>query len=280
MSANLAVNLPDGRDLEIVAILSVYNRQPIVLHRTLMALVNQKDKVRLGLVIVDDGSDEEFRFSYRRMRDELKTLFPLVWLETSTLKERPETYHINGHNNPAYCTNLAIEEAAKMGAERLLLLSSDIVLDQNSLSFALKHSPDEVVVGQTMDSNSHTIFCRSDRIWPMCWFVLAGTGHIAQTKFDEEYLKGMAFEDNDFMGRMLLRTERMVIDDTILCLHQTHAPTAYSDHLQGFQVSEEYTKKKWGGVPFRPNDSSLTFNVVLEERAAVLTNPNAPHLEK
>ena len=264
---------------EVAAVLSVYNRPPLVLRQTLTALVHSiRELDRLALVVLDDGSDDTHRQRYAPMRRELESRIRVEWIETSTLALRPRTYHIGGHNNPALVTNLAIEAAIQMRPHRILLLSSDVMLVGDALPMALAHPSDRIVVGRTFDFPSQTLFCSSERIWPMCWFVLADATAIWKTPFDETYLDGMAFEDNDFMGRLLLQTGRMAIDDRIVCLHQSHAQTAYSDGWVCFQRSEEYTRSKWGGIPFRTRDTSLAFRIERTAWGAELCEPAAPHL--
>jgi hypothetical protein len=203
------------------------------------------------------------------------------WLFTNTIAERPETYHINGHNNPAYCTNLALESAVKSGAETTILLSSDVLLESIAVKKALHEYPENItVIGKTVDSLKGTVFCSSTKVWPMCWFVKAPTAAMAAVRLDEEYLKGMAFEDNDFMGRLFLHTKQMVIDDEIECIHQYHSPVAYSDGLRGFKISEKYTQMKWGGIPFRPNDVSLNWIAKSKKGKIDMLNPEALYLSQ
>jgi hypothetical protein len=79
---------------------------------------------------------------------------------------------------------------------------------------------------------------------------------VAVGGYDEEYLKGMAFDDDDFGARLYLRVGGFAIDNTVIAWHQMHEDVAYSDDWMGFRVSQEYTRTKWGGLPFR-EDSPL-----------------------
>lgn len=262
---------------DIAVILTVYNRPLDVLKRTLATLL-LPSRAKLQLVVVDDGSDEEHRAAYAPLREELCQKLGAQWRETSTIEKRPETYHIDGHNNPAYVNNVAIDMAALSGARRTLFLSSDTMVGDGAIDRAFSHPEDTVVIARTVDSLRGTVFCQSSQVWPMCWFVLAPTSSAVRVRFDEEYLKGMAFEDNDFQGRLFLDVGRMVVDDSVGCLHQAHLPIAYSDGWRGFRRSETYTRKKWGGIPFRPRDGCLTYYLEKRQGVAVLTEPSAPKL--
>jgi len=258
-------------------ILSVYNRPASVLVQTLAALFDSRDHEGFRVVVVDDGSGAKHRSEYRKIRRALDS--ELVWIETSTLAARPETYHIGGHNNPAYCTNLAIDAARKLRLPRMLLLSSDVILEPHAIARAQSNHSHSIVLGRVVDSFTRSVYCASDKIWPMCWFVLADSAAIDHTRFDEMYLRGMAFEDNDFMARMFLLQGSIRIDDSIQCIHQSHPQTAYSDRLHGFKISEAYTRQKWGGIPFRPGDDCLTYSIERErEGVAHLSNPKAKPL--
>ena len=266
--------------IDLAIVLTVFNRPPGVLKQTLKFILDSESRKRFAIVVVDDGSDGEHRKAYQEIRKVLTSeVGRVVWEERSTVEEHPETYHIDGHNNPAYVTNIGVKLAQETGAARTLLLSSDCCIRPPGLEQALVCPADVVLVPRVVDSQTKQVFCGSHRVWPMCWFVCASTDLIASVPFDEEYLKGMAFEDNDFMGRLLLKAGQMLITDDILVVHQTHPLVAYSDDLRGFKISEEYTRKKWGGVPYgMPLDPCLTFRRERSLGNTKIFNPEAPNL--
>ena len=85
------------------------------------------------------------------------------------------------------------------------------------------------------------------RVVPLGWFYATARKNLPG--WDEEYLRGMAFEDNDVMARLGMST-RVVIDLTTIGWHQSHPQQAYSDEWEGFRRNKKYTHEKWGGVPF------------------------------
>lgn len=266
------------RSESLAVVLTLHNRPANVLERTLDGLLGPDIGDTLSLVVVDDGSDAEHRQGYQPLRKRIEEAeIPCEWIEHSTLEHRPETYHIDGHNNPAYVNNVALQAIAAMQAPRCLLLSSDVVLAPQALETALIWPRETIVSAQIVDSARGAVLNSSRRPWPMCWFVLCDTEAICEVGFDEEYLKGMAFEDNDFMGRLFLRQGHLAIDDAVLGVHQAHPQTAYSDKGVGFRRSEQYTREKWGGVPFR-GDTSLTFELHAYRGRANLRQPEATSL--
>ena len=99
-----------------------------------------------------------------------------------------------------------------------------------------------------IDQDSNTEYLGPNRLVPLGWFY--GTHRKNFPGWDEEYLKGIAFEDNDVMARLALKVGRFVIDQSCVAWHQSHPQTAYSDELKGWTINRDYTVKKWGAVPW------------------------------
>lgn len=223
-------------------ILTVFNRDDMMLVNTIRAL-RKNDLTDTEVIVVDDGSTED----YTELAEMFAEWFEhFRWERVSTLEDHPNAYHIDGHNNPAYVNNRAFEMAR---GDRIFWLSSDCMLTPDTLRNAREWvDRGAVFVPKVIDMDSALEFCGENRIWPMCWFV----GHKREDfpGFDEEYIKGIAFEDNDFMASLALKTGKLVIDTGTFVYHQSHEQVAYSDDKVGFRASESYTKDKWGGVPW------------------------------
>lgn len=265
---------------ETIVILTVFNRDPVMLQRTFEGLALAAVGLSVGAVVVDDGSDDEHRAAYAESRKFLSECIPVEWIETSTIEARPWTYHIGGHNNPAYANNIAIARARELGPDRLLMLSSDTIIERDALRVALGYGLDSIVCGRTVDEDSGEVYCSSEHPWPWCWFVLADARAYADVPFDEEYLRGMGFEDIDFMARLFLRVGKIVIDDRIRCTHQSHFRTAYSDGRKGERRSRIYTHGKWvGGIPFHGDPKVFSWKQRKEVDRMTFVDPvwwNAP----
>lgn len=248
-------------------ILTVYNREPLVLLNTFRALA-KNDLEDVEFVVVDDGSDLDYSGLLESLGD-----LPVRWIKHSTLEHRPETYHIGGHNNPAHVNNVAIREAK---GDELLFLSSDTLVPPHALEKVREHDLSKsVFFGSTVDLDTAAVFCGVHKVWPMCWFVAARKEDTLKCgAFDEKYCDGMAFEDNDFTARLVLGVGKGVLTSEVTCWHQSHPATAYTDDWQGFKRSEAYTRENWGGVPWRPNDSCFTWD---EHRVSPTRLEIVPH---
>lgn len=229
-----------------LVIITVYNRPRWMLENVLRQL-QKNDLTDTRVLIVDDGSTCEF--------------YPLDLpdyhlIKASTIEARPDTYQIGGHNNPAYVNNVALAWAKEHGARRLFFLSSDVLLPPNTLTRARKYVDKGCCyVPSVVDIDTSQLFLGSQRMFPMMWFyALPAAVADAAGPFDEEFLKGMAFEDNDWTGRTALEAGKMALDESVIALHQSHPGVAYSDDMQGFKRSEKYCLKKWeGNIPWGRN---------------------------
>ena len=225
-------------------ILTVYNRPELTLLNTLIS-VRKQDLTDTEVLIIDDGSDIDYSDVQELLTD---WNLPYKWHRISTIENRPETYHIDGHNNPSYVNNEAVKLAE---GENVYFLSSDTVIPPNTMGSARIWDLDKAVYTiRVIDMDSGVEWNGISRPYPMCWFLGVSKALFNRIGgFDEEYLNGMAFEDSDFSARASIETRKLIIDVGTLGLHQSHPQIAYSDAGKGVKWSQTYTKKKWGGVP-------------------------------
>jgi len=106
--------------------------------------------------------------------------------------------------------------------------------------------------------------CGANRVFPAPWFLLCQRETLlAVGGWDEQYLGGMAFDDNDIAGRLALASGWVFISDKNIVYHQSHDMDAYANTREthaGWARNREYTRMKWGGIPF---DKSYTpMNVI------------------
>jgi GT2 family glycosyltransferase len=239
-------------------LLTVFDRPKDVLFNTLAGLA-RNDLTDTVVICVDDGSS----IDYVDLEDFVKTLnLPLIWSRVDTVKERPGTYNINGYNNPAHAFNAALKIATGEKAERVFILSSDCVLPAHALE-AWRRWVDigYVPIPKVVDHDSQQVYASSSRIWPLYWWMgcrmewIKGIGG-----WDEEYLRGIAFEDNDFAARLFDKVQKFVFDDSVMVIHQSHSQTAYSDNLEGWAINKQYTLSKYGANPWERNGEGLLYN--------------------
>lgn len=220
--------------------MTVYDRPQLVLMNTLVKL-GCNDWSDGEIVVVDDGSN----LPYDPIKSAMSGL-PIRWVRVDTVRDRPETYNLDGYNNPAYAANHGLGESR---GEFVFWLSSDVALQPHSVDRAFDLDLHEVAWMPTIiDMDSRMEYLGPSRLVPLGWFY--GTHRDNMPGWDEEYLKGLAFEDNDVMARLALRVGRFVIDQSCTGWHQSHEQTAYSDNLEGWRINREYTIKKWGAVPW------------------------------
>lgn len=226
--------------------MTLYNRPQLMLLNTLTKLGNN-DWTDGEIVVVDDGSTAPYEPMFKAFQG-----LPLRYERVDTLKDRPGTYSLDGYNNPAYASNCALEISR---GDFIFWMSSDIMVSPSIIHRAFQLDLERVAwMPCVVNMDDNATYLGPDRIAPFGWFYGVHRSHLEAVKWDEEYLKGIAFEDNDTMARLALRVGRFVIDKSCVVWHQSHEQRAYSDDLVGWKINEKYTKEKWGGsVPWQDN---------------------------
>jgi glycosyltransferase involved in cell wall biosynthesis len=258
-------------------LLTVFNRAPEVLKRTLESLL-QNNLDECEIVIVDDGSTDDFAGQYTKVLDETvrapRHRRRLHWHRIDTKIDHPETYSLGGYNNPAY----AFLSAARLAqGQRIVFVSSDCIVPPGIVE-ALREVDLSVAAYHARVLNSTgQVFCGGERIAPYGWFfALQKSDYVACGEHDLNYLKGMSFEDNDFTGRVLRHVGRITIDLNQTVIHQDHENHWADDGLAGWKINEAYTREKWGGkVPFSGSKETEAVPYHLEwanHRIAVVRN--------
>jgi len=228
-------------------ILTVSDREPEVLlstFRWLMAGGLDESEV----IIVNDGS----RIDYSWMRT-LTDQMNARWLDL----EPYECFKIDENfNNPARAFNVGL--AAAKG-ERIAVMSSDVIVPTRVLAQARRqYTPDSVWCPMVIDLESSMEYCGPHRVFPMPWFLyMSRELAVRAGGWDEAYLRGMCFEDNDFVGRVALVADRIVCDWSSCVWHQSHYQNAYENRPEVMEANKrnrQYTMGKWTGIPFGDAD--------------------------
>lgn len=229
--------------------MTVYNRPQVALVNTLNAL-GKNDLADTEILVVDDGSTA----LYEPLLAAYKGL--VRYERIDTCKDRPAAYNINGLNNPAYANNRAVELAK---GETICFMSSDTIIQARTLTMLksmtlrkIAWMPCVVDVDDFSMFSARGHYLSPARLAPFGWFYATHRANFEAVRWDEEYLNGIAFEDNDFMARLALHVGRFVVDTDCIAFHQSHPPSAYSDGLHGHAINQRYTLKKWGAIPWHP----------------------------
>lgn len=229
-------------------VMTVYDRP----HMTLINTLNALGKTGLQdteILVVDDGSNA----SYEPLLSSYQGL-PIRLVRCDTVKDRPGTYNIDGSNNPAYANNFALEH---VDSENVFWMSSDVMVQPRTIFEAMKLDLSKVVwMPCVTDLDTSDEFLGPTRLAPFGWFFATKTDTLREVGWDEEYLKGIAFEDNDFMARLALHVKRFVVDMNVRAWHQSHPQKAYSDGKVGWDTNKRYTLDKWGGIPWHTEEKS------------------------
>ncbi len=229
-------------------LMTCYNREPEVLLNTLRWLASC-DLSESEIIIVDDGSTLDYSWA-----DLYKERLNMRWV---TMPEYPALRIDGGFNNPAKAFNKALQEAH---GERICILSSDVIVPERVLMKARQsYNPNAVWCPMIVDLATSAEYCGPHRVFPMPWFLYLSKGKAIEAGgWDENFLFGMCWEDNDFVGRLALVTDQINCDWTSVCWHQSHFQPAYvqtEDVIEANKRNCKYITTKWaGGIPFGPPD--------------------------
>jgi hypothetical protein len=228
-------------------ILTVSDREPEVLLSTFRWLIaGGLDESEV--IIVNDNS----RVNYSWMKT-LTDQMNAKWLDL----EPYECFKLDGNfNNPARAFNVGL--AAAKG-ERVAILSSDVIVPTRVLAQARQQYDERHVwCPMVIDLESSMEYCGPRRVFPMPWFLYMSRDLAVRAGgWDENYLRGMCFEDNDFVGRLALTADQIVCDWTSCVWHQSHHQPAYLDNDVAKRANarnKAYTMHKWTGIPFGDSD--------------------------
>jgi glycosyltransferase involved in cell wall biosynthesis len=239
--------------------MTVFDR-PFRTLRNTFAQLRRNNLAGTEIIVVDDGSTK----TYDRIKDYCTHHeMPVEWIRLEKDSYPPHTYRIGSYNNPTRAWNTALDAAR---GEVIVTLGSDIMLPISALKKA-KLCGRGMWHAAIIDIDTNQIYVGKGRYMPL-GFAMAWNRSFNDQRWDEEYLKGMAFDDNDFSGRLALSAKTVTIDNTALSFHQSHFPTAYSDGHRGHDINERYTWKKWGGVPW----DGTEYDPLHVERAIVKNN--------
>jgi glycosyltransferase involved in cell wall biosynthesis len=227
-------------------VLTVFNKEELVLLNTLHGLAKNKDQ-DVEVIVVDDGSTVD----YARVRSLYEDVLGATWFRCETLLDLPDCYQIEGHKNPAHAQNLGLARAT---GDRLFLLSSDVILPPGTIALTRERDLSRTIWSPgVVDLDTGAAFCGFERAYAAAWFIGTERRHwetIGPEYVDEQYMLGQAFDDNDLLARLCLAAGRLTIDCGLKAWHQSHPQFAYSDDLVGFERSKAYAYAKWGFWPW------------------------------
>lgn len=231
-------------------VMTVFDRPIEILLRTLRGLI-ECDLTDTQVVVVNDGSKSPYKSIKTYLKDNVEHQ---VWFDMPEY----EAFRLDdGTNNPARAFNQAVSLAT---GENLIVMSSDVLVPPSTMAKAQKLDFAKAMWTPYVEDTFGRMpeigreYCGPQRLFPMPWFLGMSRAHLLEVGgWDEGYLGGLCYEDNDVVGRVALKTGRFIGDWTHKVYHQGHHQPAYQDQpdvVEANQRNREYTMKKWGGIPF------------------------------
>lgn len=231
-------------------VMTVFDRPIEVLLRTLRGLY-ECDLTDTQVVIVNDGSN----LSYKSIHGYVKEMFEHgLWFDMAEY----EAFRLkDGTNSPSRAFNQAVSLAE---GDNLIVMSSDVLVPPKTMEVAKKRDFSKGIWTPYVEDTYGNLnigreYCGPKRLFPMPWFLGVSKSHLLDVGgWDENYLRGLCFEDNDLVGRLALKSGRFIGDWSVKVYHQGHHQIAYEigdDAVQQANTrNREYTMAKWGGMPF------------------------------
>ena len=232
----------------VSVLLTVHDREPEVLLATLRSL-SRSGLSDSQIVIVDDRSGMDYSWVRAYATPRFKEV---LWQPTGNY----EGFRVDGYGNPAHAFNVGLALCTK---PCLVVMSSDVIVTPKAVKSMDRFWNHECLwTPRVNDLDTNLEYCGPTRPFPMPWMLAMPTG-IAQDcgGWDERFLGGLCYEDNDFVGRVALRLGTVRCDWDAVVFHQSHVQPAYdvkSDEiLAANQRNRDICKGKWRGIPFDPD---------------------------
>jgi glycosyltransferase involved in cell wall biosynthesis len=239
-------------------LLTLHDREPAVLMNTFRSLYRAGLTDEEEVVIVDDRSEQALTWAQNLAK---ASFSKVTWVEVPDY----DAYEIAGFRNPARAFNEALSHAT---GESIWIMSSDVLVTPGCVHRARQIKTDEMLwTPRIVDLESCMEYVGQNRLFPMPWFLVASRQKAIDVGgWDETYLQGMCYEDNDFVGRLALSTGAFAGEWSRVAYHQSHNQPAYDVADPGIAEANNrnraWTQEKWGGIPF---DQELTpFDVIRE----------------
>lgn len=225
-------------------LMSLHNRKPEVVELVMRALF-ANDLSDTEICVLDDNSDTNY--------EPLKTALSIepAWAhvrwERYDRGDLPSWAYIQKDDtmNPARVFNKLAQMAQ---GERLFFMSSDCVVPPNLLTRTKDFDlTKEAYHAQTINGDG-TPYCGPKRVTPYGFFLgVSREAFNAIGGYDEEYLRGIAFEDTDFVTRLLRHYGTIAIDCSLRVIHMKHPLHVYIiDGGKGHAINAERYYKTHG----------------------------------
>ena len=236
-------------------LMTVFNREPELLLATLNSLT-QCDLSGVEVIVVNDCSAMQYNFAkaYLQANFENATWHDMEPYEAFRLE--------SGFNNPSRAFNQAASMAI---GDYLFIMSSDVLVPPRTMRKAKNADLDTALwTPYVEDTHGHIggEYCGPNRLFPAPWFLCCSRQALLDVGgWDERYMGGLCYEDNDVVGRLACHVGAFIGDWSVKVFHQGHVQQAYMD-LPGVADANarnrELTMTKWKGIPFEMEFTPFT----------------------
>ena len=234
------------------AVMTLHDRDHELIANTLRSMYRSGMK-DCEVVIVNDRST----YDYSGLKEGAEAMFDKChWVDTGEY----DGFRVNGYGNPAYAFNLGLQTAER---ENVVLMSSDVIVTKRAVERMKRFTSERhawTPIVYDFELGFEREYCGPKRFFPMPWFLAAPRQACVDCgAWDESYLGGLCFEDNDFVGRLGLQIGTILGDWTCWVYHQSHDQPAYdfndAEVKSANDRNRQLTMRKWAGIPF---DGTLT----------------------
>lgn len=231
-------------------ILTIHDREAAVLMamlRSLQRSIRTEDDAEV--VIANDRSEKNLDWMVEALR---MSGLDYTWVDVADYPafRIPGT----GHNGPSRAFNEALAVAT---GERIIAMSSDVIVTPRAWRAALAVDPKEGMWSPRvwdLEGVPFMEYCGPTRVFPMPWFLSMDGKTLRDVGgWDEKYLEGISYDDNDIAGRVCLAQGRFFLDYETQVYHQSHPlfiDSRVPEMKEALDRNREWTMKKWTGVPF------------------------------
>lgn len=233
--------------VNLSVVLTVHDREDVLLLSALRML-SRGPAQQAEIIIVNDASE---KYWYSWFEPYLSAAFDKH--KVITLKKYERFTLAGGYGNPAKAFNAGIEAATR---DRVMILSSDTLVPPATVRRSFLW---DTALGpwtpRVLDLETQMEYCGPSRVFPMPWALVCDRKAVLRCGgWDERYMAGLCYEDNDFVGRLVVMQGSFCADWSAVAYHHSHEQPAYAVADPAVKEANDrnrtLTKEKWGGIPF------------------------------
>lgn len=206
--------------MKLTFLYTIFNRTELF-EETLYTFLEQEGATSLEyeILVVDDGGTEPL---LSMLKDFHAEGLPIKYVNLGP--KPPDVFTLSdGASNPARALNVGFR---LIRSDRLMLSNPEVMHARPTNLKTLveyKLPPKSIVFFDVWDSSVQFYISGGDRRRPLCFLSMHNLSDVVEIGgVDERFMKGWAFEDNDFSARSKLFGVQWLFDRSVLGVHQWH----------------------------------------------------------